>query len=690
MNRRAACMISAVLLFTTAVFGQATEKRQPGLLLSVYEVDGGLASVPELPVGQPPNTMKPLTSIDLDIERKEFGVQQDFVSEIRGYLTSKEPGNVQFRLTSDDGSRLWIDGRMVIDHDGQHAAEPKEGTVNLSAGEHALLIRHFQGSGGGVVKLTWKPAGAKDFAAIPADMLSHDASASMATSPGKKRVIAALRRGRPGDGAPVSGVNPGYSAGPATERPRNLLIGLDDTPMAGLSAISRPLDGLKGPYVFLPPGSEGAAVGHLSRLSTDKSGTGVVIANGTRALWRAELEPVGNQVQGAVFRFADQLSDNELRVAIGPDSSIYSWNNEALFGAEGMPPFQRFAPVKTLPFEMKSVHVLSNGLEIELTAPLMAAIGWEPESYYIEQWPYSFDKHESPARDGVVTVVQSASVSADRRKVFLEVGGLKTNHVIYVRLLPPCVSEKGDLPWATEAWYTLREVPKDRAGKVLARPAMAPQNQLSEAEKKDGWRLLFDGTTMKGWHNFKKKGPVEGWKVVDGALLRVGQGGDLVTDESFDNFEIKLDWRIATGGNSGVMFRVSEDEDYPWRTGAEMQVLDNAEHPDGRNPKTSAGSDYALIAPPKDVTKPIGLFNEARIVCNGPHVEYWLNGLKTAEYEINSPEWKALVEASKFKDMPRYAQNKTGVIALQDHGDRVWYRNIKIRPLTPAAGGAKP
>ena len=674
-------IIAAGIALTVCAFGQSAEKRLPGLLLSVFEVNGELASIPDIPPTVIPNVVKPITNIDLDIEKNDFGVQQDFVSQISGLLTIKEPGNLAFRLTSDDGSRLILDGRVIIDHDGQHSAEPKDGAVDLSAGEHTLLLQHFQGAGGGSVKLAWKPAGAKEFAPIPPDLLSHDAASPISTVPGKKQVIAALRRGKPGDGTPVAGMDPAYTSGPAPERPRNLKIGLDDTPWAGLAAISRPLDGLKGPYLFLP-GGEGAAMGHASRRTIADGETAVIVANGTHSLWRANMERVGDTVQGAVFRFADHLPDNLVRVAVGPDNSIYAWNNEAVFGAEGMPPFLKITPSKVIPFEMNSVHVMSNGLEIEFSAPLLANIGWDPESYYLEQWPYSFEKHQAPVRDGIVTPVQSASVSTDRRKVFLEVAGLKPNHVIYLRLLPPSVSESGDLPWSTEAWYTLRELPKAREGKVLVRPPLPPRNQLSDAEKKDGWKLLFDGQTINGWHNFKKKGPVEGWKAIDGALVRFGQGGDLVTDESFDNFELKLEWRISPAGNSGVMFRVSEDEDYPWRTGAEMQVLDNAEHPDGRNPKTSAGSNYALIAPPRDVTKPIGLFNEARIICNGAHVEYWLNGLKTAVYEINSPEWKAMVAASKFKDMPRYGQNKTGVIALQDHGDRVWYRNVKIRKLS--------
>lgn len=673
----------AALLSTTSVssYAQATGDREPGIVIAIYETDGGLTNVPDLAGGQLPNSVKIAPGLYMESERNDFGVLENFVTEARAILTMKDAALVEFRLMSDDGARLWIDGHLVVDNDGLHGPDPKDGALNLSSGDHAVLVRHFQGSGGAALKMLWKPSGASDFTAIPPALLSHEKSAVPQTAPGKKRVIPGLRRGRPGDGSPVRGLNPGYASAPADERPRGLAIGLDGTPWTGLKAVTRPLDGLNS-FVFLPPEAAGSAVGFLSRRFADVNSGSLVATCGTRALWRIELEKVGAVVQGAVLRFADNLPETQVRIVLNPkDGVLYTWHDENIFGAETMPPFLKLTPAATTPFEMKAVRALKNGLEIELSQALMSDIGWEPESYYIEQWPYNFEKREAPQRDGDVTPVKSVTVSPDRRKVFLEIDGLKKNCVVYVRLFPPCISESGEVLWSTEAWYTLREIPADRSGVVGQRPASPPQNVLSAAEKADGWKQLFDGQTLTGWHNFKKPGAVEGWKVIDGALVRTGPGGDLVTDQPFADFELKLDWRISPAGNSGVMFRVSEDESYPWRTGPEMQVLDNAEHPDGRNPKTSAGSNYALIAPPRDVTKPLGLFNEARILCKGNHVEYWLNGLKTAEYEINSPEWKMLVQASKFNEMPRYGQNKSGVIALQDHGDRVWYRNVRIREL---------
>jgi hypothetical protein len=176
-----------------------------------------------------------------------------------------------------------------------------------------------------------------------------------------------------------------------------------------------------------------------------------------------------------------------------------------------------------------------------------------------------------------------------------------------------------------------------------------------------------------------------GWKVDEGAIHFVppteGQRADIVTKKQYENFELALDWAVTPGGNSGIMFRVSEDKARTYETGAEFQVLDNAGHADGKKPVTSAGSNYALHAPVKDVTRPVGEWNEARIRVEGAHVTHWLNGTKLLEYDLWSPEWKALVAASKFAAMPGYGLNKSGHIALQDHGDHVRFRNVKIRSL---------
>jgi hypothetical protein len=181
------------------------------------------------------------------------------------------------------------------------------------------------------------------------------------------------------------------------------------------------------------------------------------------------------------------------------------------------------------------------------------------------------------------------------------------------------------------------------------------------------------------WRGFKKETLPDGWRMSDdGVLTHLKGGGDVITNQQYDDFILELDWKISKGGNSGIFFRVDEDHDHVWQTGAEMQVLDNKAHKNGLDPKTSAGSNYALHAPCCDVTKPVGEWNHVKLVVDGPHVEHWLNGKKILEYELWSDDWKELVAGSKFKDMPDYGMNKSGHIALQDHGDLVSFRNITI------------
>ena len=214
---------------------------------------------------------------------------------------------------------------------------------------------------------------------------------------------------------------------------------------------------------------------------------------------------------------------------------------------------------------------------------------------------------------------------------------------------------------------------------VLASPDQSPA--LTAAEKAEGWKLLFDGTSLSGWRGYKTETPPTGWKAAGGELSRVGDGGDLMSVEQFGDFELRLEWKISENGNSGIIYRITQDGPYPWSTGPEFQVLHNAGHQDGKNAITSAGSNYAVNPPVRDVTKPVGEWNDIRLIAKGAHVEHWMNGVKLLEYEIGSPDWEARVKASKFGVMPGYGRAMRGFIALQDHGNLVTYRNIKIKLL---------
>jgi hypothetical protein len=204
---------------------------------------------------------------------------------------------------------------------------------------------------------------------------------------------------------------------------------------------------------------------------------------------------------------------------------------------------------------------------------------------------------------------------------------------------------------------------------------------ITAEERAAGWRPLFDGSTLAGWHAYHGTGTPTGWRAANGVVTRVGGGGDLVTDEQFGNFELALDWNVAPGSNSGIIYRITDAGDATYMTGPEYQVLDDARHPDGQSPLTSAGAVYGLYPTPRGIVKPAGEWNAARLVVNGNHVEHWLNGVRIAQYELGSPEWSEKVAASKFKQWPGYGKSPRGRIGLQDHGDSVSFRNIRIKVL---------
>jgi len=221
----------------------------------------------------------------------------------------------------------------------------------------------------------------------------------------------------------------------------------------------------------------------------------------------------------------------------------------------------------------------------------------------------------------------------------------------------------------------IREVPpeyRDQAKRI------AEHNTLTEAERQAGWRLLFDGRSLDHWRGYRRPQTPEGWQAEGGALTRVGAGGDLITTETFGDFELVVDWKISHGGNSGIFYRATEEGGAPYESGPEFEIRDNAFWLD--DPYTS-GANYGLHPPTRDATRPVGYWNHARIVVRENHVEHWLNGERIVDYELHSPEWRKQIEASKYRLWPTYGRAERGHIGLQDHGDRVWFRNIKIRTL---------
>lgn len=213
-------------------------------------------------------------------------------------------------------------------------------------------------------------------------------------------------------------------------------------------------------------------------------------------------------------------------------------------------------------------------------------------------------------------------------------------------------------------------------------------NTLSETEKNDGWEQLFDGTTLKGWHKYGGAPTGEAWTVVDNTIhLNSGvkdKGGDIITDQEYENFDLKLDWKIDSGGNSGIIIYSVEDKakyTWPWETGPEIQVLDNMAHPDAKIIKHRAGDLYDLISSSKETVKPALEWNTVEIKSLNGKLDIYLNGYNAVSTTMWDDNWRKLIAGSKFRDMADFGKFKKGHIGLQDHGNNVWFRNIRIKRL---------
>jgi hypothetical protein len=211
-----------------------------------------------------------------------------------------------------------------------------------------------------------------------------------------------------------------------------------------------------------------------------------------------------------------------------------------------------------------------------------------------------------------------------------------------------------------------------------------------DVPSKKGWKSLFDGKSKKGWHIYRGEATGESWRVEDGLLTftpvnkpGVKTGGDLTTDDEYENYHLSVEWKISEGGNSGIIFGVKEDSMYKksYLTGMEMQVLDNSKHPDAKITKHRAGDLYDLISCSKETVKPAGEWNHAEVIYNNNNLQLILNGETVVSTVVGDENWNKLVAGSKFKTMKGFGTFRKGRIVLQDHGDKVWYRDIKIKEL---------
>lgn len=209
-------------------------------------------------------------------------------------------------------------------------------------------------------------------------------------------------------------------------------------------------------------------------------------------------------------------------------------------------------------------------------------------------------------------------------------------------------------------------------------------NTLSKKEKKQGWLLLFDGTTLNGWRAYKI-GETDGWAVKDGEIYckegEVKKRADLITNNKYENYELLIDWKISPKKNSGIMYMVTEENGASFESGPEYQLIDDLGYPGKLTDKQLSGANYDMHAPTSKMAKPAGEWNQTKIVINKGHVEHWLNGTRVVDYQLWSPDWEAAKANSKWKNVKPYGMSKSGHIALQDHGGGVAFKNIKLKPL---------
>ncbi|WP_434036690.1 3-keto-disaccharide hydrolase [Formosa sp. 4Alg 33] len=214
-------------------------------------------------------------------------------------------------------------------------------------------------------------------------------------------------------------------------------------------------------------------------------------------------------------------------------------------------------------------------------------------------------------------------------------------------------------------------------------------NVLTDAEKSDGWKLLFDGTSTDGWRGYQSDEMPASWKVIDGTLMTEGAGseklGDIVTTEKYENFDLKLEWKLEPEGNSGVLYHINEDPSLAatYYSGPEYQIIDDLGFPGGVTPYNSTGADYAMTPADESqkVLNPINTWNTTRIVFDHGKVTHYLNGKKIVEFTSGDAAWNENIQKRKWKNYPAYGKSKTGFIGLQDHGSKIWFKNIKLKEL---------
>lgn len=428
------------------------------------------------------------------------------------------------------------------------------------------------------------------------------------------------------------------------------------------------------PLAWLPYGEACMAPSQPVALGAGPYRDQILVGDALGGITRVFVESVNGVAQGTAFRFSQGFLGGVNRMAWGRDRKLYVGESGAI---------QRLKFNGKAPFELLAVRAKTNGLELELTQPLKEGLGESPGDYQVRTWRYqATEAAGGPKVDERGVVVRSVSVSRDRKKVFLEITDLVPGNVMYIRLNQGLMSKSGADLWTTEAWKTLNAVPENAVAKVPTEAA--PTNVLSPEEAKEGFELLYDGKSLAAFRGWKQTDVPGTWRSMAGEIrleLDPGKGGDLTTRKQYGDFDLRLEWKASEGGNSGVIFRATEDVEFPWHIGPEMQFLDNDRAADGRFGESSAGACFGLYPCVRSVARPAGYWNEVRIVAKGTHVDYWLNRQLVVSYDIGTEDWKKRVALSKFAEYEGYGTRKRGYIVLQDQGNRLAFRNIRIKEL---------
>lgn len=403
---------------------------------------------------------------------------------------------------------------------------------------------------------------------------------------------------------------------------------------------------------------------------------------------RDYVEKIKGEYQGAVFRFSQGLEVGINRMEWGADGALYvgGLGGAQDFGHQGHQfGLQRLTYNGTPPFEMLAIRAKANGMEIKFTEPLRIGDGTDPEDYLVQQWYYKWANEENnqQKRDLRNLKVRSVTLSEDRRTVFLELEGMKERHVIYIQLQAPFLSASNRQLWSNEGWYTLNAIP-DTPGKVEPYPFPSKNNALTPPEKAQGWALLFDGKSTSGWRGIAVANQTAGWQAQRGHLASGGESTLLVTERSYTNFELELEWQLDTGAEGGILYHVPAGGDYQkmLAVSPRLQIIDDQNHPDAKLINThQTGANFDVQPPKYRVSKATGEYNHGRLVVKEGHVEHWVNGIKVLTYQLGSGEWKNSLTGSIYENQPDYGIANSGRIALLNEQGKMQFRNIRIREL---------